>query len=104
MRHFRYAPRGTERNGAILRLTDSLNDEIGNRDRDWHCWRFYRMRIGWNARIEIDIWNSKTVLRFRKRKPALDSRGTRTPLSATGFFSRAHHQPRKNHYDSARYR
>ena len=29
----------------------------------------------------------------------MDSRGTRTPLSATGFVSRAHHQPRKNHYD-----
>ena len=42
-----------------------------------------------DTHLRSDLWNSKTVLRFRRRKPAVDSCGTRTPLSATGFVSRA---------------
>src|SRR5690348_2689285 len=40
------------------------------------------------------FWNSRTVVHFRSGKPAVDSRGTRTPLSISGFVRQAL-QPKK---------
>jgi L-alanine-DL-glutamate epimerase-like enolase superfamily enzyme len=57
----------------------------------------------WAAPILERPLELKDGFALPQKKPALDSRGTRTPSNATGFVSQAHYQPRKNRYDSARY-
>lgn len=44
----------------------------------------------WRHPFCSSLWKSRTVLRFRRRQPAVESRGTKPPLAFTGFARRAH--------------
>jgi Enolase C-terminal domain-like len=53
-------------------------------------WRVHHNRTGWSTRIGphrfySDPWKLKMVSRFRKGKPAAESRRTKTPFSDSGF-------------------